>query len=499
MTTLYEYQQEDVDKIALLDAGAIGSEMGTGKTYEGIALFKRWSPTSAMPSLEPKLPSLVVAPLNTHKSWLNKFKEFAPEVRVMRIDRKDRDGFIFSMLNHDADVYLIHWQALHLMPYLQKFKYDVIIGDEVHRISNREAKVTAAFKSLKCNKKLGMSGTMTGDKPDKLWSILNWLYPKDFSSYWGFRQDYIIESVGDGGYRSIIGVKNTDHLHKRLDPFFVRHLKKAKCCEHHAEGVMHWLPDKTYDTIEVVLNPKQRRIYDQMEQQMVTWLGEHEDTPLTASVVIAQLTRLSQMALATPKLVPHVIKKENPLFYLDPDNEPEFYEETEIRVQLESPSTKIDAVQELILDNPGKPFLVFSSSRQACYLAEEQLEKAGIKCRVLSGNTPQHKREAMIEDFQTGEFQVFIAVIAAASEGIDGLQNVCDTLIFLDRSWSTLENKQAEDRLHRGGQKNAVQIIDVIAENTVDAGRLQRLEMKWKWIRQMLGDVKPQSELRETT
>lgn len=49
-------------------------------------------------------------------------------------------------------------------------------------------------------------------------------------------------------------------------------------------------------------------------------------------------------------------------------------------------------------------------------------------------------------------------------------------------------NSQAEDRLHRIGQKNAVQVIDIIARNTVDLGRMQRLELKKSWIRQILGD-----------
>ena len=47
---------------------------------------------------------------------------------------------------------------------------------------------------------------------------------------------------------------------------------------------------------------------------------------------------------------------------------------------------------------------------------------------------------------------------------------------------------QAEDRLHRGGQKDTVQIIDIMAKGTLDLGRKQRLETKWAWIREILGD-----------
>jgi SNF2 family DNA or RNA helicase len=115
-------------------------------------------------------------------------------------------------------------------------------------------------------------------------------------------------------------------------------------------------------------------------------------------------------------------------------------------------------------------------------------ENSGITAEVLSGDTGQLDRETMIADFQAGKYRVFIGTIAAAGEGIDGLQHVCDTMFFLDRSWSTIRNKQAEDRLHRGGTKNTVQIIDVMARRTLDWGRHQKLAKKWIAIKEILGD-----------
>jgi SWI/SNF-related matrix-associated actin-dependent regulator 1 of chromatin subfamily A len=204
---------------------------------------------------------------------------------------------------------------------------------------------------------------------------------------------------------------------------------------------------------------------------MVAWVGEHEDSPLTASVVVAQMTRLTQMALATPEIVDR-------------------------KVILKAPSSKIDAVKEFALDHDDKQFVLFSSSKQACYLAQMELGRARISSEVLSGDTPDTQRAGMVRRFAAGEFQVFIAVIQAAAEGIDGLQHGTDTAIFLDRSWSTIKNKQAEDRLHRGGQKDTVQIIDIMAKNTVDFGRRTKLEQKWEWIRRILGDNVQQAVLR---
>jgi SNF2 family DNA or RNA helicase len=116
------------------------------------------------------------------------------------------------------------------------------------------------------------------------------------------------------------------------------------------------------------------------------------------------------------------------------------------------------------------------------------LNDRGIGNYVLSGDTPQGQRDTMVADFIHGRARVFLGVIQAAGEGIDGLQHATDTAIFLDRSWSTKSNKQAEDRLHRPGAKDTVQIIDIMAKDTIDLGRHTRLAEKWLWLKAILGD-----------
>jgi SNF2 family DNA or RNA helicase len=241
---------------------------------------------------------------------------------------------------------------------------------------------------------------------------------------------------------------------------------------------MEYLPEKTYDRIWVDLNPTQRKFYEQMRKEMVAWVGEHEETPLVASIVVAQLARLSQFTLATPIITG----------YKDVWNKSKEIWEKKPIVDLIMPSSKIEAVKEFISDNPDKQLVVFSASKKACYLAQTEFARAGISGEVLSGDTKDFARREMVSRFVRGEFRVFIAVIQAAAEGIDGLQHATDTAVFLDRSWSTIKNKQAEDRLHRDGQKNTVLIIDVMARGTLDLGRHQKLQTKWAWIKTMLGD-----------
>jgi SNF2 family DNA or RNA helicase len=491
--TLYDFQKEDVQKLRKQKAALIGSEMGTGKTHCAIELDSLWAQDIKQETGRFH-PTLVIAPLNTFDSWVEKYQEQMPEVDMFVIDRKNRDAFVKAIHHAKADVYLMHWDALRLVvAELKKYTFGTVIADEVHRIANRKAQATRALKQLQTHRKLAMSGTASGDKPWNLWSILNWLWPTYYRSYWRFVNHYAVQELvsrGNAAYRQFTGVQNAQSLHKEMSPWYVRHLKREQCCTHHPEGVMHWLPEKTYDTIWVDLTPQQRRVYDQMKKDMVAWVGEHEESPLVASVVVAQMTRLSQIALATP-----VVSSQTKTRY-DRALE-ETIEQDYVAVELIAPSSKIDAVKELIKDHDDKQFVIFSSSKKACYLAQQEFAKASISSEVLSGDTPDSQRRGMVNRFVAKEFQIFIAVIQAAAEGIDGLQHATDTAIFLDRSWSTIKNKQAEDRLHRGGQKDTVTIIDVMARNTLDFGRKQKLDMKWSFIKMILGDNAQQQVMKE--
>lgn len=479
--TPYPFQVADISKLENQKSSLIASEMGAGKTHEAIALDELWNPKGI-------LPTLVIAPINTWDGWLEKYAMQSPQTDVTKIDRKKAVDFPELIRRKQGDVFLMHWEALHkLSPEMRKLSFQVIVADEVHRASGRNTLQTKALKRLKTEYKLGMSGTATGDKPDGLYSVLNWLFPNDreFSSYWRFRAKYCLEEPifinGEmSKYSKILGpnMVTVKELHEKMEPYYVRHLKKENCCADHPNGIMPWLPDKQYDTMWVDLNPRQRRIYKEMQDEMVAWVGRHDDDAIIAQLPIVQMMRLSQMTLATPEIYEKVVKNKETGEMVMKDF-----------VRLISPSPKIDALKERLSDHPTKQFVVWSSSKATCYLAQKELQDAGISSVVLSGDTPQKDREGMVNRFRQGDTQIFIGVIKAAGEGIDGLQHATDTAFFLDRELESWRNLQAEDRLFRAGQKNATMIIDILARKTIDIRNANRALKKWGDIKQMLGDA----------
>jgi SNF2 family DNA or RNA helicase len=128
-------------------------------------------------------------------------------------------------------------------------------------------------------------------------------------------------------------------------------------------------------------------------------------------------------------------------------------------------------------------------------LLQKRLEAKGITYGIFTGSTPANVRGQIITDFQAGKIQVFAGTIAAGGIGIT--LTAASTVIFIDRSWSPSLNIQAEDRLHRIGQKQAVQVFDIIANNTIDAARIKHINLKWSWIKKLIGDELTNEEMQE--
>lgn len=485
---LYPFQQYTIDRLKDVRSSLIGDDMGLGKTIQGIALDVE---RRKMSSEWEKGKTLVITPLGVIPSWKKQFEAWT-NLKVITINNRNRLPFEEAVLFGTHDVYIMHWDALRLMPILAEQKWFHIIGDEIHKIQNRKTKVTLSLKEIEATFKTGLSGTPAYDKPDDLWSVLNWLYPTYWTSYWKYFDHHVLW-VDYNGYKQVIGVANQQELQEKMRGFYIRRKK---------EEVLTDLPDKYHTERFVDLTPKQRRAYNQMRDSMLAWVGENEDKPVNASVVVAQLTRLQQFASAHATFVTeHKAKK------LGTDVEIALARKQGILVndqgwivdeagnkvqypidvlKLADPSSKIDAAME-ILDSTHRQVVFFSQFSQVIDLFCERLKAQGIPHGKYTGATGAKDRESIVNNFKSGKLRVFAGTLGAGGTGLDGLQ-VADTIVFFDRAWSHSTNEQAIARLHRIGQKNAVHVIDLIATGTIERKRIEKINLEWEWIRELLGE-----------
>jgi len=501
LTQIFRHQQEHPEDRSVL----IGDEMGLGKTVEAIVydneIRKRHDCSYTAQTL-------IVTQTSVMDAWRRHYQgddntpAWAPWLNVYVINRKDRDGFLRALKAKTPNgypkyhVFICHWQALRFMAdEIKAHEFFHVIGDEIHNIKNRGAQQSMVFKKIRTFYKTGLSGTWADNKPEDAWSVLNWLWPKRWSSYWAFFNNHVLRRVHTEGfcdecmkthkrkYTETVGIHDFESIHERMAGAYLRRLK---------EVVWKDLPDKLYETRWVDLEPKQKRMYDAMAKEMLAWVGENEDQPVASPAVISQLIRLQQFALASAKVVTQQKKRR-----LKPDElealeaslgreltKQEKYQEYERDVvELSEPSSKLDAAMDLIGEN-REQIVVFSQSKQVIHLLKARLDRAGITSFALTGDAPQAARDMAVQEFQAGRIQVFLSTIKAGGVGIT--LTAASTCLFLDLAWSPSANKQAEDRLHRLGQKNAVRIIVLAARDTIDPDRNDKISLKWEWIKGIL-------------
>jgi SNF2 family DNA or RNA helicase len=115
----------------------------------------------------------------------------------------------------------------------------------------------------------------------------------------------------------------------------------------------------------------------------------------------------------------------------------------------------------------------------------------GLAARAYTGETDSKERADIEDAFQRGEIQVLVGT-SAMREGIT--LTAADTAHFLERAWVPAWNAQAEDRLHRIGQRDPVTIYIYEAENTVDDGTVFLTNRRKDSI---VKTVLPQDEVKE--
>lgn len=499
-----------MDHLCLVEGRLLADDPGLGKTFMAGEMDRLLRVSDQGVKAGEWKPTLVVVPKNLRYTWGEWYARYRPHTRTIVIDTrspKHREVFANAVKSRSHDVYICHYEGLKLLlGILKDVEWLHFILDEAHRISNRKTQTSKAVRVVKAAWRTALTGTAASKSPDQLWAILNFLEPKVWTSYWAYRKRYVEERVDPiHGYRKAVGpnISMLPELQHRLKPMMVRRRKA---------DVLPELPPKQYKNIWVDLSPKQRKIYDEMRTKMLTWVGEHEDEPLVATVAIAQLIRLQQIALATPAFVERTRmvaqywvelddfgneapdEEGNPIYLRDRQGRriseglPKL-EEQVVEIHLEEPSSKLDAVMEVVTDlvQQGQQVVIFSQFTRMIDLLCTRLESAGIAYGKYTGQTRDTTRTRIEQEFAERKISVFAGQFQAGGVGLN-LQTA-STVCFLDRAWTARDNLQAEDRIHRMGQlAETITVIDFLGRDTVDRGRFQQMLDGWHGVQLLLGD-----------
>jgi SNF2 family DNA or RNA helicase len=448
---LYSYQRTGVRFLVAAGSAVLADEMGTGKTVQAIAALEQLD----------AYPALIVCPNSVKANWRKEFERWAPHREVVVCSGGAATKR--KALAKEADVYVINWEGLRshsrLAPYgsislsakekeLKELNrpWGAVVADEAHKAKDPKSQQARALWAIgaTARHRFAMTGTPIAQHPGDFWSLLHFVSPEEWPSRSRYIDRYCVTGWNAWGGLDIVGIspQTAEEFFRIVDPRFVRRLKR---------DVLPQLPPKIYERRLVTLGAKQLKAYRELEKNMV---AEVDGGVLMTFNELTLHGRLSQAASA--------------MLSLDGD-----------QVVLTEPSAKLDALDELREElGEDEPLVVFAASRKLLELAAERLQKKGVAFGMVTGAVSESERQAAVEAFQAGRLQVILLTAGAGSEGLTLTR--AKTLVFLQRSYSLVENKQAEDRIHRPGaeQHDSLLIVDLVAEDTIEERVADVLENK---------------------
>ena len=440
--TLFPYQAEGVAWLKGRPYALLADDMGLGKTPQAI----HWGADNR--------PVLVVVPAALTFNWQREIQSmWRPGDTAIILDGKQ--GLPKTLPDWTI---LSYGQLNQYLPQLKRAGFQSLIVDESHFIKNLSAQRTKNVLELVAplepgpgdkpiRNRLAVTGTPVLNRPIELFALLVFLGVWRDHEYRRFRDRYTEHKIIKG--RTVFtGAKNLGELHNSLKSFMLRRLKK---------DVLKQLPPKIITPLYVAISNRDE--YIEAERNFLTWLAEKagDIAAINASraEIITKMNALRQLA-AMGKVMPVCD-------WLKPCK-----------------------------DGQGK-VIVFSTFNAPL----EGMARCKPDSVVYNGALSSLDRQAIVDKFQLPSGPCyFLGTVGAAGVGITltAASRVC----FLDLPWTPGGKTQAEDRAHRIGQMQSVEIVNVLARGTIDERMLKLLADKEFIIAQAV-DGKALDEARSTS
>lgn len=302
-----------------------------------------------------------------------------------------------------------HWESLpHHGALYRKQRWDAVVLDEAHMIANRNAQRTMVAHTLRSAHRMALTAHPWTNDVGELWSILAFLYPEVYTSYWRFFHQYVEATPREFGGFDVTGVRRPKLLQWELAPFLVRRLRTQ---------VYTSLPPLTRVPRTVALAPKGRKEYERLRKEMFAEL-EGEDHTFRIPIIndFVRLTRLRQ-------------------YIIDPG-----------LLGAKQPSLKYPVVHDIMSDVRA-PVVVFSEFREALERLAQFLRRQRWRTAHIRGGMRTTEVRHVQDRFLAGKLDAVLVVAKAGDTALNlGKYGYC---IHLDLPWNPRGLEQREGRVDR--------------------------------------------------
>jgi len=453
---LYPYQVEGVAFLASRGRALLADEMGLGKTAQAIAAMAQLARRGEVRR------TLIVCPASLKHQWLREICDFTgrggEDVAVVAGPREARQAAYAEA----PPVLITSYELARADEQeLAELSPDLLVLDEAQRLKNWRTRTAAVVKGLRSRFAFVLTGTPLENRLDDLYSLMQVVDPHRFGPLWRFNEEF---TTLDPSGRPV-GYRNLDRLRERIAPVVLRRRK---------EEVLKDLPARIVSRITLPMTPEQAAIHEDAEgtaSRLLAILRKRPLNPVEEQRLMRAFQRM-RMACDAAGLVDRKT----------------------------AGAPKLDELERLLEEiclGDGRKVVVFSEWERMQAMAAQVCEKVGVGYVRLHGGVPSSARGRLIDRFREDpECRVFLSTDAG---GVGLNLQAASHVVNLDLPWNPAVLAQRIARVHRLGQREAVNVVLLVSEGGFEERMEATLDGKRALFAAAVGDDQETVELERSS
>ncbi|XP_050076976.1 SWI/SNF-related matrix-associated actin-dependent regulator of chromatin subfamily A containing DEAD/H box 1 homolog [Anopheles maculipalpis] len=507
---LAEYQLVGLNWLTIMHRhnmnAILADEMGLGKTIQIIA-FLAWLKENG----HQERPNLVVVPSSTMDNWELELIKWCPSLVILKYygsqaeRRMVRVDWAKNGIN-EIDVVLTTYHMMGASGEERKMwrvtQFDYVVFDEAHMLKNVHSQRYQNLMRINAKHRILLTGTPLQNNLLELMSLLCFVMPKllgtKVDDIKALFQGKVKTSKGEIEEELSSFEKNQiDRAKLIMKPFVLRRLK---------QDVLRMLPPKTDVVLKTPMIDSQREKYNEIVNEYQNATGVIKDnTEISGMSIMMHLRKLANHPLLMRyHYSDEDVRKMATKLATDPDYKGTNVDDIfcdiaylsdfklfqmrdkyttlyDLRLpeKLITSSGKFRQLDELLpkLKEEGHRVLIFSQFTMMLDIMEKYLKIRKHSFLRLDGSTAVTERQELIDRY-TQDPNLFIFLLSTKAGGLGINLTAADTVIIHDIDFNPYNDKQAEDRAHRMGQKKPVTIYKLISDGTIEEGMLMIAQQK---------------------
>lgn len=407
------------------------------------------------------------------------------------IEADDEDLPLIVLANFD----MLRWppKGAPKMATLFDIVFDSVLIDEGHLVLPTQAdkldSMSQFWRGLSYLQRsadpilLDITGTPDRGKLHNRYGHWKFLFPTQFRDFWGWARTHFVVSAGSWVGAEIGKLRNPAAWQGFDNSHMIRRTKKE---------MLKGLPEKQWANdggIDLPLTPVQQLAYDsymsELEERHMELLAQADDTEegkkakAKADALRLQFAlRSRQMATATW------------VYTTETDENGRDHTHGTPQVLGVGGSAKLAWLLNWMDERGYLPedwdpsqgkVVIVSYFTQILEWLKLELQLAGVRAEVLSGDTPGVTKTQIEAQFQRGDLRV---VLLSGHIGVSINLDAADDMIFLDLTHDPDKIEQAEDRIHRASRNHQVTYWRLISQDTSDVVVVEMADSRYRATRE---------------